>query len=72
MAAGFAWNEHPPGATPAQVQALATRLAQSIQAAYGDGGTATWACSATGSYAWCKAVLGGARFNPGWATFAAW
>ena len=28
---GFAWNEHPPGATPAQVQALATRVAQSIQ-----------------------------------------
>jgi hypothetical protein len=69
---GFAWNEHPPGATPAQVQALATRLAQSIQAAYGDGGTATRACSPTGSYAWCKAVLGGARFNPGWATFASW
>ena len=69
---GFAWNEHPPGATPAQVQALATRIAQSISAAYGDGGTATRACSPTGSYAWCKAVLGGARFNPGWATFASW
>jgi hypothetical protein len=69
---GFAWNEHPPGATPAQVQALATRVAQSIQGAYGDGGTATRACSPTGSYGWCKAVLGGARFNPGWATFTAW
>jgi hypothetical protein len=68
----FAWNEHPAGATPAQVQALATRLAQSIQAAYGDGGTATRACSPTGSYTWCKAVLDGARFNPGWATFSAW
>jgi hypothetical protein len=69
---GFAWNEHPPGATPAQVQALATRIAQSIQGAYGDGGTATRACCPTGSYAWCKAVLGGARFNPGWVTFASW
>jgi hypothetical protein len=69
---GFAWNEHPAGATPAQVQALATRVAQSISFAYGDGGTATRACSPTGSYAWCKATLGGARFNPGWATFAAW
>jgi hypothetical protein len=69
---GLAWNEHPPGATPAQVQALATRVAQSISAAYGDGGTATRACSPTGSYAWCKAVLGGARFNPGWTTFASW
>jgi hypothetical protein len=47
-------------------------VAQSLQAAYGDGGTATRACSPTGSYAWCKAVLGGARFNPGWATFASW
>ena len=56
----------------AQVQALATGVAQSIQAAYGDGGTATRACGPTGSYAWCKAVLGGARFNPGWATFASW
>lgn len=69
---GFAWNEHPAGATPAQVQALATRLAQSISAAYGDGGTATKACSPTGTYAWCKASLAGARFNPGWATFASW
>ena len=69
---GFAWNEHPAGATPAQVQALATRLAQSISGAYGDGGTATKACSPTGTYAWCKATLGGARFNPGWATFASW
>jgi hypothetical protein len=69
---GFAWNEHPAGATPAQVQALATRVAQSISGAYADGGTATKACSPTGTYAWCKASLAGARFNPGWATFAAW
>jgi len=37
-----------------------------------DAGTATRACSPTGSYAWCKAVLGSARFNPGWATFVSW
>ena len=48
---GSAWNEHPAGATPAQVQALATRVAQSIAGAYGDGGTATKACSPTGTYA---------------------
>ena len=69
---GFAWNEHPAGATPAQVQALATRVAQSIAGAYGDGGTAARACGPTGAYTWCKATLGGARFNPGWATFASW
>jgi hypothetical protein len=69
---GFAWNEHPAGATPAQVQALATRVAQSVQSAYGDGGTATRACGPTGAYTWCKAALRGARFNPGWATFATW
>jgi hypothetical protein len=71
---GFAWNEHPAGATPAEVQALATRLAQSILYAYGDGGTATKACGPTGAYSWCKAALAGARFNlnPGWATFATW
>ena len=69
---GFAWNEHSAGATPAQVQALATRVAQSVAGAYGDGGTATRACGPTGAYTWCKATLGGARFNPGWATFASW
>jgi hypothetical protein len=69
---GFAWNEHPAGASPAQVQALATRLAQSILYGYGDGGTATKACGPTGAYSWCKAALAGARFNPGWATFATW
>ena len=69
---GFAWNEHPPGVGADQVQALATRLAQSIQAGYGDGGTVTKACGPTGAYAWCRAALRGARFNAGWATFASW
>jgi hypothetical protein len=69
---GFAWNEHPASVTPAQLQALATRLAQSILYAYGDDGTATKACGPTGAYSWCKAALAGARFNPGWATFATW
>jgi hypothetical protein len=69
---GFAWNEHPAGASPAEVQALATRLAQSILYAYGDGGTATKACGPTGAHSWCKAALAGARFNLGWATFATW
>jgi hypothetical protein len=69
---GFAWNEHVPGASAAQVQALATRLAQSIQGAYGDAGTAGKACGPTGAYTWCREAVAGARFNPGWATFATW
>jgi hypothetical protein len=69
---GFAWNEHVPGASAAQVQALATRLAQSIQGAYGDGGTAGKACGPTGAYTGCREAVAGARFNPGWATFATW
>jgi hypothetical protein len=69
---GFAWNEHPAGATPAQVQALATRLARAIQAAYGDGGLAGRACSPTGAFTLCKAALQGAAFNEGWKTFERW
>ena len=69
---GFAWNEHVPGVPAEQVQALATRIAQSIQGAYGDGGTAGKACGPTGAYTWCREAVAGARFNPGWATFATW
>ncbi|HMI99306.1 MAG TPA: hypothetical protein VK488_05690 [Gaiellaceae bacterium] len=69
---GFAWNEHPAGATPADVQSLATRLARAIQAAYGDGGTAGKACSPTGAYTLCKAAVQGAAFNERWKTFETW
>jgi hypothetical protein len=69
---GFAWNEHPAGASPADVQALATRLARAIQAAYGDGGTAGKACSPTGAYTLCKPAVRGAAFNEGWKTFESW
>jgi hypothetical protein len=69
---GFAWNEHPAGATPAQVQALATRLAQAIQGAYGDAGTAGKACGSTTTYILCKAAMRGAGFNEGWKTFETW
>ena len=69
---GFAWNEHPAGATPAQVQALATRLARAIQIAYGDGGNASRACSPTGAFTLCKAAVQGASFNEGWRTFETW
>ena len=65
---GFAWNEHPPGATPAQVQALATRVAQSIQAAYGDGGTATRRAARPVRTRGARPSSAAPRFNPGWAS----
>src|SRR2546430_14592373 len=52
---GFAWNEHPARAAPADVQALATRLAQSIPAAHGGGGTATKGCGPARAHTGCKA-----------------
>ena len=69
---GFAWNEHPAGATPAQVQALATRLARAIQAAYGDGGLAGRACGASGAFTLCKPAVQGATFNEAWKIFETW
>jgi hypothetical protein len=69
---GFAWNQSPAGATPAETAQLATRLAQSIQGAYGDGGTAAKACSPEGAYTWCAPQLPGASFNGGWKTFETW
>jgi hypothetical protein len=69
---GLAWNQAPKGSTPAERQALATRLAQAVQGAYGDGGTAAKACSPNGAYTWCAPQLPGAQFNPGWKTFETW
>jgi hypothetical protein len=69
---GFAWNQSPRGASAAETAQLATRLAQAIQGAYGDGGTAAKACSPNGAYTWCAPVLPGAAFNPGWKTFESW
>jgi hypothetical protein len=69
---GFAWNQAPKGASPAETKLLATRLAQAIQGAYGDGGTAAKACSPNGAYTWCAPQLPGAAFNPGWKTFETW
>lgn len=69
---GFAWNQTPLGAPPAETQQLAARLAQAIQGAYGDSGTAAKACSPQGAYTWCAPQLPGAAFNPGWKTFETW
>lgn len=69
---GFAWNQAPRGASATEAAQLATRLAQAIQGAYGDGGTAAKACSPNGAYTWCAPRLAGAAFNPGWKTFETW
>jgi hypothetical protein len=69
---GFAWNQSPKGASPAETGQLATRLAQAIQGAYGDNGTAAKACSPNGAYTWCVPQLPGAAFNAGWKTFETW
>lgn len=69
---GFAWNQSPEGASPAETKQLATRLAQAIQGAYGDAGTAAKACSPAGAYTWCAPQVAGAAFNPGWKTFETW
>ena len=59
-------------ASAAETQQLATRLAQAVQGAYGDAGTAAKACSPNGAYTWCAPQLPGAQFNPGWKTFETW
>ena len=69
---GFAWNQTPRGASAGETAQLATRLAQAISGAYGDGGTAAKACSPNGAYTWCAPVLPGAAFNRGWKTFETW
>jgi hypothetical protein len=69
---GLAWNQAPKGSSAAERQLLATRVAQAVQGAYGDNGTATKACSPTGAYTWCAPQLPGAAFNPGWKTFETW
>ncbi|MGH3714317.1 MAG: hypothetical protein ACRDT4_12775 [Micromonosporaceae bacterium] len=66
----FAWNEAV--SDPAGAQELATRLAAAIAGAYGDGGTASRACSPSGAFTWCNPELSGANFNPAWQTFATW
>jgi hypothetical protein len=69
---GMAWNQTPRGAQPGETQQLAGRLAQAIQGAYGDGGTAAKACSPNGAYTWCAPQFPGAAFNAGWKTFDSW
>lgn len=69
---GFAWNEHPPGVTPAQLKALATRIAQAIQGAYGDAGTAAKACGSPTAYTFCRPSVRGASFTSVWTRFGSW
>jgi len=70
---GFAWKSNPPGATEAQIQELAARIARAVRYAYSDDGAgASTACSPSGAYTWCDCSLGGAEFNDGWSTFESW
>jgi hypothetical protein len=69
---GFAWDEHPEGATPAQVAQIAKRLARSIEGAYAIDGKAARACSPSGAFTLCQCKVSGASFNDGWKTFASW
>ncbi|MSQ84232.1 MAG: hypothetical protein EXR77_15335 [Myxococcales bacterium] len=70
----LAWNDQLDGATVAQVQELAARVASALRYAYDKGGpAASKACSPSGAFTWCGCAVAGAAFNPLWkTTFAAW
>jgi hypothetical protein len=69
---GFAWNQHT-GATTAQTQALATRLAKALRGAYSLNGTPIYACSLTGSSTrLCNPSVASAHFTEAWEAFASW
>ncbi len=70
---GLAWNEQLEGATAADRQALATRIANAIKHGYSDQtDEASRACSPSGAYTWCVCDVAGAAFNDGFKTFGTW
>ncbi len=69
----LAWNDQLDGATEADLDELAARVAAAVRGAYDDGAsTAAHACSPSGAYTWCACEVAGAAFNAGWSTFDAW
>jgi hypothetical protein len=69
----LAWNDQLDGATQADLDALAARIAQSIHDAYAEGGpAASKACSPSGAYTWCACDVAGAAFNGAWSAFDSW
>lgn len=69
----LAWNDQLDGATPAELDELAARVAAAVRGAYDEGAsTAAHACSPSGAYTWCVCDVPGAAFNAGWSTFETW
>jgi hypothetical protein len=69
---GFSWHNAVDGVAPADLDALATRLARSIRDAYGKTGLASRACSPSGAYTLCQCEVPGAQLNPLWGVFTRW
>ena len=70
---GIAWNNALNGASQADVDELALRIANAIRYGYADdGGGASKACSPSGAYTWCACSVGSAGFNDGWNAFETW
>jgi hypothetical protein len=68
---GWTWRRDAAGAE--EIRLLARRVASAVRGAYDDGGgAAAGACSPSRAYTWCQCTVPGARFNPGWKTFASW
>ena len=69
----IAWNNSLDGATEAEVQALAARIAASVHDAYAAGDVAaSKACSPSGAYTYCNCAVASGQFNDAWSTFGAW
>jgi hypothetical protein len=71
----MAWSWSPkPGQPQADLDAIAARLAQSIDDAYDPHtGTASHACSPSGAYTYCQCAVAGAAFESSWANiFGTW
>jgi hypothetical protein len=68
---GFVWDETSKVPLPADLTAVATRVAAAIRAAYDPTGTAALACSPSGATTSCMCQAGGV-FNDAWATYATW
>jgi hypothetical protein len=68
---GFVWDETSKVMLPADLTAVAARLASAIRGAYDPAGTAALACSPAGATTSCMCQAGGA-FNDAWSTYSTW
>ena len=69
----LSWNDQNDGATDAEMQELATRIANAVHDAY-DVGTVTpaHACSPSGAFTFCQCDVTGAQFNDAFSAFQTW